>query len=186
MFSKIYLNSSKWPLAVLLILCLNTCKGPQGDTGPQGSAGPQGIQGIAGPAGAANIIVSPWVKVPETDWVPNQDFTYFVVTKEDTKITQTVLDKGVIMVYYKNTGRDNVVFSLPSTNGELTLGYFMAVRENKGSMNFDLSFTKPRLKPIDFDLEFRWITIPPQAGGRLKALDLQNYNTVKHEFHIAD
>ena len=172
--------------ALLIIAILATCKGPQGEIGLQGSTGPQGTQGIAGPAGSANLIVSAWAKVPDSAWLANADRTYFTIAKDDSKITQSILDKGLTIAYYRNTGRDNVVFSLPASNEELTLGFFMVVRDGKGTMNFDLSFSKPHKEPIDFDLEFRWIIVPPQTGGRMKNIDWSNYDSVKKELGIPD
>ena len=176
-------------LALMIIGSLSTCKGPQGDTGPQGPAGTQGTQGTqgaVGPAGSANLIVSPWSMVPDSTWIANSDRTYFTVSKEDSKISQAILDKGLTIAYYRNTGRDNVVFSLPSSNEELTLGFFMTVRDSKGTMNFDISFAKPHKEPIDFNLEFRWIIIPPQAGGRMKNINWNNYEVVQKELGIKD
>jgi hypothetical protein len=171
---------------ICLIPCLITCKGPDGETGPAGPAGPQGIQGVAGPPGITGIVASAWTAVPDSTWVAAADMKYFTVAREDTKITQPVLDKGITMAYYRNTGRDNVVFSLPSASDGLNLGYFMAVREGKGSITFDMLFDKPQTKQIDFDLEFRWVIIPSAAGGRLKTLDWSNYDLVKKELHLTD
>ena len=176
-------------MVFLFAILFVTCKGPQGDLGPQGSQGPQGTQGPAGPAGppgTANIITSAWTKVPDSSWVPAGDSIYFEVAREDPAINQALLDKGMVMAYYRNFGRPSVVFSLPAANEELILGFFMRVRDGKGYMNFDLTFFKPRRTPIDFDLEFRWIIIPPNPGGRLKTLDWSNYELVKQELGLTD
>ena len=177
---------------LILMIIFVTCKGPQGEIGPQGSIGTPGTPGAAGPAGptgpagTANIIASAWVKIADTAWIPNQDTTYFVVAREDVNITQPILEKGFVMAYYRNVGRESLVFSMPSVTDELTLGFFMRVQNNKGAMNFDLSFFKPRKTPIDFDLEFRWIIIPPNPGGRLNTLDWTNYTLVREELGLND
>ncbi|WAC09216.1 hypothetical protein [Dyadobacter pollutisoli] len=184
--------SPGWLWIVAFAIGINACKGPNGDTGPAGPAGPAGTAGAAGaagpagPAGAANLIVSAWVKIPGDVWMRNQDSTYFLVSKDDNNITQAILDSALVMAYYRNDGRPNVVFSLPSSNELLTLGYFMQVRENKGTMNFDLTFYERRLIPIDFDLEFRWIIVPPKARGRMKSIDFTNYQQVREEFGLND
>jgi hypothetical protein len=168
------------------------CKGPQGDVGPQGSPGPQGtpgsqgIQGVQGPAGSANLIVSPWTKVAAPSWVANQDSTYFVFSKDDATVTQPILEKGLVMAYYRNAGRESVVFSLPAANEELVLGFFMRMLNGKGSVNFDLTYYKPHPEPIDFDLEFRWIIIPPAPGGRQTNLNWNDYQLVKRELGLLD
>lgn len=177
-------------MVVALLACLVACKGPQGDVGPQGPAGPQGTQGTqgpAGPAGTANLMASAWVTVPDSVWIGNNDSTYYVISREDANITQAVLDRGLVMAYYRNAGRDNVVFSLPTANEEMSLGYFMRVNGGRGTINFDLTFFQPRRNPIDFDLEFRWIVIPPNATtGRLKSLDWKDYEAVRRELGLVD
>jgi hypothetical protein len=172
-----------------IVPCLITCKGPDGETGPAGPAGPagpQGIQGVAGPAGNTGMVVSAWTLVPDSTWIAAQDRMYFTVSREDSKITQPILDKGLAIAYYRNSGRDNVVFSLPSASEGLNLGYFMAVRDGKGSITFDMLFDKPHTQDIDFDLEFRWIILPSTTGGRLSNLDWSNYDLVKKELQLAD
>ena len=179
----------QWILTIAMVAGVVSCKGPQGEVGPQGAAGPPGTpgtQGVAGPAGTANIITSAWTTVEGKAWVSAGDSIYFEVSREDPTITQAILEKGLVMAYYRNLGRPNVVFSLPSVNEELALGFFMRVQNNKGTMNFDLTFFKPRIRPIDFDLEFRWIIIPPNPGGRLKTLDWSNYELVKQELGLDD
>lgn len=176
---------------LLLIALILACKGPDGDTGPAGPQGPQGTPGQngapgpAGPAGAANLIVSPWIKVPNTAW-QREDSTYFMVTHADNNITQAVLDSALVMAYYRNEGRPNVVFSLPSANEELTLGFFMQVQNQAGAINFDVTYFKPKLTPIDFDLEFRWIIIPPNKRGRISIADLKDYQFVKQQLGLTD
>ncbi|SEI56092.1 hypothetical protein SAMN05216327_102461 [Dyadobacter sp. SG02] len=175
----------------LLIYVLIACKGSDGDVGPAGPQGPQGTpgqngaQGPAGPKGAANLIVSPWVKVPNTAW-QRGDSTYFSVTRPDANITQAVLDSALVIAYYRNEGRPNVVFSLPASNEELTLGFFMQVQNQAGSINFDVTYYAPRLTPIDFDLEFRWIIIPPDKKGRVNIADLKNYTLIKQQLGLTD
>ena len=175
----------------LLICTIIACKGPDGDTGPAGPQGPQGTpgqngaQGPAGPKGAANVIVSPWVKVPHTAW-QQEDSTYFTVSHQDANIKQGVLDSALVMAYYRNDGRASVVFSLPASSEELTLGFFMRVQNQTGSMNFDLTFYKPTPTPIDFDLEFRWIIVPADAKGRMNAADYQDYALVQKQLGLTD
>jgi hypothetical protein len=181
--------SRNWLWIIAFTIGMHACKGTDGDIGPAGAQGPQGTAGVAGPAGpagAANLIVSAWTKVPANVWIRNQDSTYFMVSRDDNNITQAILDSALVMAYYRNEGRPNVVFSLPSSNELLTLGYFMQIRENKGTMNFDLTFYERRLIPINFDLEFRWIIVPPKARGRLKSIDFTDYQQVKQEFGLSD
>lgn len=175
----------------LLICAIIGCKGPDGDTGPAGPQGPQGTpgqngaQGPAGPKGAANVIASPWTKVPSTAW-QREDSTYFVVSLPDKNITQAILDSAVVMAYYRNEGRANVVFSMPASNEELTLGYFIQVQNQAGSMNFDVTYFSPRRLPVDFDLEFRWIIIPADKKGRINIAANKDYALVKQQLGLTD
>ncbi len=176
-------------MSLAMILGFLACKGSEGKIGPQGSlgpVGPQGVTGPVGPAGQASMYTSAWLKVTSTMWVANQDSSYYLVTHEDATITQPILEKGLVMAYYRNAGRPGVVFALPSVTDELALGFFMQVQNGKGFMNFDLIYSKLHKTPIDFDLEFRWIIIPPNPGGRLKTFDWNDYEQVKQELGLAD
>ncbi|SDE81625.1 hypothetical protein SAMN04487996_10777 [Dyadobacter soli] len=176
---------------ILLTATILACKGPDGDVGPAGPQGPQGTagqngaQGPAGPKGVANLIVSPWVKVPNTAW-QREDSAYFRVMRQDSIITQAILDSALVMAYYRNEGRSNVVFSLPASNEELTLGFFMQIENQVGSINFDVTYFKPRPIPIDFDLEFRWIIIPADARGRMNAADMKDYVLMQQQLGLTD
>ncbi len=176
-------------LLSMLLIGLNACKGPQGDVGPQGTTGASGAQGAVGPQGAqgtANLIVSSWTTVAAADWKSDNNPLYFYYGVDDKNITQAILDKGVIMVYYRNPAQKTVVLSLPSVTDKVSIGYFFRVDQGKGSINFDLSYFQPRNVPINFDLEFRWIIIPANSGGRVRAIDWADYDDVKSELNLRD
>lgn len=202
--------SLRWFLIFAALTGGVACKGPQGDIGPQGAAGPTGAtgatgtqgspgsvgpQGPAGPTGAqgpqgvpgaANLLASAWTLAKATDWQSDNDPQYFYVGFDEANVTQAVLDKGMVVAYYRDPGRRNVVLSVPSVTEEASLGYFYEVTQNRGRMNFDLTFSKPRLIPIDFNLEFRWIVIPPNPGGRMAAVDWKNYEEVRRVLGLVD
>lgn len=177
-------------IAVLCgLICICSCEGPEGETGatgPAGAQGPQGVQGVQGVPGTANVIASPWTKIADSAWVPNRDSTYWLVSLKDTKVNRKVLDSCLVMAYYRNFGRESIVFPLPSVTTDLSLGFYMEYLNNQGTVNFDLTFFKPRKEPIDFDLEFRWIIVPPATGGRLKTIDWRSYETVRSELGLSD
>lgn len=178
-----------WLLIVYLVAALSSCKGSQGDVGPQGTAGvpgAQGPQGTQGVPGTANLIVSSWTSVAATSWKSDNDPLYFYTGFEDKNVTQTILDKGSVMAYYRNPSQKSVVIPLPSVTDKVSIGYFFQVDQGKGFVNFDLSFFQPRKTPIDFDIEVRWVIIPPNPGGRLKAIDWTNYEDVKHTLMLLD
>ncbi|WP_229379462.1 hypothetical protein [Fibrella forsythiae] len=76
--------------------------GPQGATGATGATGPQGPKGDPG---SANVIYSAWISTPFTG--SGSSYTGNVTAP---KITQDVLDKADIRVYWNEGGR---VLSLP-------------------------------------------------------------------------
>jgi|GEM_PF-1251667 len=180
-----------WLLSIVLI-GLNACKGPQGDVGPQGTTGTPGATGAPGATGpqgaqgAANLIVSSWTTVAAADWKSDNNPLYFYYGVDDKNITQAILDKGVVMVYYRSPAQKTVVLSLPSVTDKVSIGYFFRVDQGKGSINFDLSYFQPRNVPINFDLEFRWIIIPANSGGRVRAIDWADYDDVKGELNLRD
>ena len=173
-------------LLSMLLIGLNACKGPQGDVGPQGATGPTGAQGSQGAQGTANLIVSSWTTVAAADWKSDNNPLYFYYGLDDKNITQAILDKGAVMAYYRSPAQKTVVLSLPSVTDKVSIGYFFRVDQGKGFMNFDLSYFQPRNVPINFDLEFRWIIIPPNPGGRVRAIDWGNYDEVKRELNLSD
>jgi len=189
------------------------CKGPQGEVGPQGAAGPTGVtgaqgspgvpgnpgssgatgsagatgaQGLQGVPGAVNVLASAWVTAKAVDWRSDNDPQYFYLGFDEKNVTQSLLDKGLVMAYYRDPNQKTVVLSLPSVTDRLSIGYFLQFVNNKGTVNFDLTYFKPRTIPIDFDLEFRWVIVPSSQGGRLKAIDWKNYEEVRRELNLVD
>lgn len=190
---QIRFNQPQFGLLVLVLIgILGACKGPQGDTGPQGAAGSAGAAGAIGPAGpqgatgSASLIVSSWTMVSASAWKSDNDPLYFYTTFEDKNITQAILDKGFVMAYYRNPTQPGVVISLPSTTKIVSIGYLMRLDQGRGLIYFDLSFFQPRNVPIDFNLDVRWVIVPPNPGGRLATLDWTNYNAVKQALNLPD
>mgnify|MGYP002777896115 CR=1 FL=1 len=171
------------------LLAWSACQGPQGDPGPQGLVGPAGAvgpPGIPGAPGAANVLASAWVTACAADWRSDNDPQYFYLSFEEKAVTPALLDKGVVVAYYRDPKQKNVVLSLPSVTSQVSIGYFMRVADDRGTVNFDLTFARPRLVPIDFDLEFRWLLLPPNPGGRLQAVDWTDYAAVCHLLQVPE
>ena len=189
---KIATPQAVYGLLGILLISMYACRGPQGDIGLQGATGPTGAQGPVGPQGAqgaqgnANVITSSWMTVAAADWKSDNNPLYFHIGLDDKNITQAVIDKGVVMAYYRSPAQKTVVLSLPSVTDKVSIGYFFRVDQGKGTMNFDLSYFQPRNVPINFDLEFRWIIIPANPGGRTRAIDWSNYAAVQRDFNLSD
>lgn len=120
------------------------------------------------------------------DWRSDNDPQYFYRSFDEKNITQPVLDKGMLVAYYRDPNRKDVVLSLPSVTDKLGIGYFLRFADGRGTVTFDLTYFRPRLVPIDFDLEFRWVIIPPTANGRQPAVDWTDYEAVRHTFNLTD
>ncbi|HEU4860481.1 MAG TPA: hypothetical protein VFT15_11610, partial [Chitinophagaceae bacterium] len=100
----------------LTITCILSCE--KGDTGPQGPAGPQGpqgAQGIQGTPGAANVVYSDWLSVTAGEWkdtVMTNITAAKRIIKTASKLTQPILDSGVILAYLKDPVI-NTIYQLP-------------------------------------------------------------------------
>lgn len=99
-------------LTVIQFSCSKPENGTDGLDGKNGINGINGINGATGPTGTANVIYSNWANVTFTGTNPKQVFI------STPAITQDVLDKATVLVFFKT-----------STNNVLQLNYY----ENTGS-----------------------------------------------------
>lgn len=196
-------------LTIVLAVFGMACKGPAGDTGPAGAAGAQGAQGAAGAAGAAgpagpagpagkdgasassNIATSAWLAVKKTDWKVTEDSTLYFNIFAEKSITQNVLDKGAVMVYFKGATDKDYILPLPYTANLFQLSFVPLFDATQGgSLEVDFQPYVEDLGPADFnsELAFRYIIIKDIAliGGRQKAINWKDYNEVKRELNLRD
>ncbi len=141
--------------------------GPTGPTGPAGSNGTNGATGPQGAAGTANVIYSGWVH-------PTGNFPLYIF---DTKnITQDILDKGEVVVYYK-TAMNNPIVALPISVGSSYAYYEVRLGEITVWSNF-----------LNNTLLFRYIIIPGGTGARRSspAPDLNDYAAVCKYYNIPE
>lgn len=102
-------------------------KGDTGATGATGAAGPQGVAGPTGPQGNANVFTDTFSLV-NTDWLYNSGYFYstgsggyteYFTRYHDvafSKVTQGVLDSGMVIVYMEPNATDSNQWSpLPYT-----------------------------------------------------------------------
>ena len=88
---------SRITLLGICLIFLVSCKkeGPIGPIGPVGPTGPAGAQGETGESGV-NIISSDWINLQLESGV----FAFVYYGKiEDERITQNIIDKGVVKLY---------------------------------------------------------------------------------------
>ena len=171
-------------------LGISACEAPAGDVGPQGVAGVAGAKGAKGDTGSKgtfNAIVSDWF--PVNFWL-GSGVSYGAVFGEP-KITQQVLDKGLILGFYRPAGEDEsgVVLPLPDETANYSLGIAGFLLGGQGSISVNLIFRtlavkNPNLE--DWNIKVRWIVVPSASSGRLKNVDWKNYNEVKKALNIQD
>ncbi len=97
---------------VIFSLFIGSCtkEGPAGAQGPAGDPGPQGPAGPAGQPGAsgtANVFYSDWITIRLQN---TSEPELFVQDIAAARITQEVVDKGAVLMYYEFAG---FVYPLP-------------------------------------------------------------------------
>ncbi|MEQ1799550.1 MAG: hypothetical protein ABL872_16465 [Lacibacter sp.] len=106
--------------AIIITFLFISCKGdtgpagltgPAGPTGANGPAGPAGPAGSTGPQGNANVVVDTFT-LSNSNWIWNSTYSFSNGTgsstgwftryfdRNYTGITQSILDKGVVLVYF--------------------------------------------------------------------------------------
>ena len=178
---------------VLLLLTgmwISACEGPEGPTGPAGSSGaqgPAGATGPQGPTGTANVIYSAWTKAGT--WTKTTVFGVdrFYTEIQADRLSQEVLDRGVVLVYAKLETDNNQVRQLPIT----VLAQF-----TEDMIDFSLNLAKVRvwstpvrgpaipLSPSTNHL-FRYVLIPGGQAGRIDFEKL-TYAEAKARFGFMD
>lgn len=185
---------SKWlgyPLVVLLSLTwMNACEGPEGPAGPAGPAGaqgPTGAQGPQGPTGTANVIYSSWTKAGT--WTKTNVFgaDRFYTELQADRLSQEVLDRGVVLVYAKLETDNNQIRQLPVT---------VYAQFTEDIVDFSLNLGKVRIwstpvrgpaLPISPSPNhmFRYVLIPGGQAGRISYEKL-TYTEAKEMFGLQD
>ncbi len=149
-------------------------KGDKGDRGAQGPAGPRGATGAQGPAGSVNVTYSDWA------WAGTGSGS--AVTINAPKLTQAILDRGVVAVYarvYKGGASGGLLgtYRVPfqSPHGEY-LEFSAAVGAIQVYGNTSMLLT---------DYQFRYILIPGGVAA-VAGLDLRDYDSIRSALQIAD
>ena len=174
-------------------LTFQACKGPAGDVGPAGSAGPQGSVGTAGTtgpqgvSGIPGIISSGWsATVGTKDWTQEvTDKTYFHLFFKPAALTQTILDRGLIMVYARDAGDPTTVYPLPSMSDVGVEAFIPFMDKNVGYLNIYTDYTTKIVPPSGIS-QYRWVFVPPLPGGRLPAINWKDYGEVKKALNLTD
>lgn len=148
--------------------------GPKGDTGATGPKGDPGAPGPKGDTGTANVIYSAWIDVSFSG-----SGTLYTGSITAPKLTQDVLDKADLRVYWRENGR---VVTLPYAevlNGTL---YTVNQRFYVGRIDLRASYAIPTPQAM------RYVIIPGGQfiGGRKAPLDVADYEAVKAFYKLLD
>jgi hypothetical protein len=178
----------QFTLAILMIglVFAQACKGPEGPQGPAGvsTPGKDGAAGPAGPAGSANVFYSSWAKAGTWSKTNFNSIVRSYIDVTAPRITQDILDKGVVLVYAKVNVGDNNVRQLPlSIKSQFTEEY----------IDFSLNVNTLRIwsTPIEATVEpattyeFRYVVIPGGQAVRMNYEKL-SYEEAKTLFNIKD
>ena len=186
-------------IGMICTISIYSCKkGPQGDkgdtgatgtpgaigaTGPGGPQGANGNTGATGASGATGATGAPGA--PGADGTTVQSFlltnrsvslvgnTRFLIPA----ITQDIVDKGVVLVYFRTTG-STIWYALPYAEDDRTIKL----------TDYGVGFIDIRANFSSGGLDFRVIVIAGTSLTGLQAgypgLDIKNYTQVASTLHI--
>ncbi len=188
---------------ILFAFIFSSCEGPQGEAGPQGATGTPGTQGPAGqagPAGKVTFYATEWIKVDNKFWIEGYEAdrltsSMALLGSSIDKMTQADLNGGIVLVYdtyYEDKATINALpYDYIFGDNHVWFSYGASKLE-QNSVDLYATFAK-NIDPKKFftettgnDIWYRVIIIPAAAGGRLKGLDLKDYNAVKTYLGIKD
>ncbi|HEY9561313.1 MAG TPA: collagen-like protein [Anseongella sp.] len=148
----------------------------EGPVGPQGPAGPQGEQGAPGPKGdkgdpgTANVVYSDWIDVKF-----QKTGSFWLSSLNTPKLTQEILDHGLVIVYYKHTP-SGFVYKLNYTLDDL----YIIQQIKVGFIRLHSSF--------DASDPYRYVLVPGGAQARQNRPfnDLNDYHAVCEYYGIPE
>ena len=192
--SSLTLLASLVLITFIFTQCQKGDAGPAGPAGPAGAAGPAGSTGPKGDTGTANVIYSPWLDVTYRYHIDTNGTVYdtlgFVANITASKLTQAIIDRGEMKVYF-NWGTQTTpdvsplpLFDVFFTNGLIINPEFRLQRIDLFS-NFNPSTVTDAGQKY---FQYRYILIPGSVAGRLSkpAVDWNNYNEVKAYLGLTD
>ena len=170
-------------LAVIsAVIFMDACKAEKGEIGPAGPAGPAGPTGTTGAAGAtgstgtANVIYSTWSVINIT----TGSSAPYTAEVSAPQITQDILDKGVILCFFRNVSTLEVFplpYSFPTSSTSTQEAY----------ASYTLGKIKLRSNITLSSVGFRYVIIPGGvAGGRMASLKGMSYEEIKVLYNLPD
>lgn len=184
-------------LRILLTLSLSllfiACEGPEGPAGLDGLEGAQGVQGAtgaqgpAGPLGATNVIYSPWIT---NVWVKDEVTKFVSHEIGAPKITQEIMDKGVVIAYFRESSYMDFIKILPTIYYQNSVPVFsIDFSIHVGRLVFFHGASEATngegVETTSPNSQIRYILLPGGAAGRVKyPVDFNNYEEVCSYFGI--
>ena len=149
--------------------------GPTGATGPQGPAGQNGADGAAGSNGAdGNANVSSVLLTNRS--VILTGFTQFSVPA----ITQDVVDKGLVLMFFRITGSNSGFFAMPYAEAGQTLAL----------SSYGVGYVSVKSNFTASGLDFRVVIIQGTSlttfGAAHPNVNLRNYSEVASALHLSN
>ncbi len=187
---------------ILFVFVFSSCEGPQGEAGPQGATGAQGPIGQTGPPGKITFYATEWINTDKNKfWIQGYDpeiltSSMALLNGSIDNVTQADLNGGIILVYDSWYEDKSIINALPYDfvfdDNHVWFSYGASRQNNKSSIDLYATFAK-NIDPKKFfteitgeDLWYRVIIIPALSGGRLKGVDLKDYNAVKAYLGLKD
>lgn len=179
---------------MIWLLATACSEGPEGEPGPPGNTGLQGEQGAPGPAGApgtANVFYSDWI---EPEW-EEYDSTYSIWYQLDSNMTEDIVERGVIHIYYRNNavGGNGIVMPLYYPPTGITFVPLFRKYNNLANYTIYLGINgtdAAKVTDIEDNYAFRYVLIPGStntgAGERSASINYSDYDAVKSYYHIKD
>jgi len=169
-------------------------KGDPGVAGPAGAAGATGATGPAGATGTANVIYSDWYQPATYTSTTLFGRIHLDADISATKITQAIVDNGVVLVFGKMLGYVSTLWPVTQVSEmPIVVNYVIGSTQIDtwsanvavGKITIDFTNNNNYYTSISNAHQFRYVIIP----GGLKttsSINLKNYDQVKAAFHIND
>ena len=166
---------------------MQACKGPEGPAGPAGAGtpGPAGEPGAPGPPGTANVFYSSWATAGPWTSINFNSVQRSYIDIAVPRITQDVLDKGLVLVYARLNLGDTQIRSLPVT---IKSGF------TEELIDFSLSLNTLRVWSTPFEgnaqpsatYQFRYVVVPGGQAIRMINDAHLPYEEAVKRFNIQD
>jgi hypothetical protein len=155
---------------------------------------PINLKGPKGDPGTANVIYSDWftpAAYVKTTVFSTSTFTFDVA---EPKITQDILDKGVVVVYGKLNGYNPVIWPTNQVAPlPIVINYLSGTTPeidtwsglySLGNVQISMKNNTNAYSNISNAHSYRYVIIP--GGVHIAAVKLKNYNELKAALHIQD